>query len=176
MDFSHSSTVAFLGPEGSFSHEFALKHFGKDANFLPVEGGEFDPLIQKLTCGDAHYAVLPIYNSNGSHIERALKALSRVLGSVTVASCHPHEIVLNLIVNEEFQTLQIIKTKPEVYLQCKTWLNGYESVERLNRESTSAALKEVTEAKGEERKWVGAIGNVFAMDYYGGKVWAAGIG
>ena len=170
-----SQTIAYLGPEGSFSHEFALKHFGENAALLPVNEGGFEGLIQKVAQGEVQNAIIPIFNSNGHYIENALKALGGFIGKVTLQGCYEHEIIHNLVVNEEFQSLKVIKTKPEVYLQCKTWLSAWGNVKHIDCASTSAALKEVRSTEGADRKWVGAICNRLAINHYGGIVQFSGI-
>jgi len=163
------STIGYLGPEGSFSHEFALSHFGSDATLQPVAGG-FDELISRVVSGEVQQAVLPVCNSNGSNIEAALRALGGFLGKVTIQGMYPHVVVHNLVVNDEFQVLKVIKTKLEVYSQCKAWLAQWDSVQRLECSSTSDALMEVRRAEGAERKWSGAICNRLAVEYHGGNI------
>jgi prephenate dehydratase len=169
MNLSASDSVGYLGPQGSFSHEFAWKQFPQ-ANLQPVDASDFVDLIEKVARGELNYAVIPIINSNGSYIEKALKALGKFLGKVTIHGCHSHEIVHNLVVNEEFQNLKEIRTKSEVFAQCKQWLTQWADVKRVSCTSTSAALAEVTRASGAERKWIGAVCNAFAIQFHGGKI------
>ncbi len=174
MNIPNSKTVGYLGPEGSFSHEFALGQF-PEAKLRPVDAGDFVELVRKVTNGEVDYAVIPIFNSNGSYIEVALNALGSFLGKVAVHGCFPHEVVHNLVVNDDFQMLKEIRTKFEVYAQCKQWLSQWADVKRVNCTSTSAALLDVTGATGSERKWLGAICNRFATEFYGGKIKYSGI-
>jgi chorismate mutase/prephenate dehydratase len=167
--------VAYLGPQGSFSHDFAVTHFGDSSVLCPINEGGFEALIGAVADSVVDQAVIPIFNSNGSHIQAALKAFGDHLGRVFLHGCYPHQIIHNLVVNDEFSALKVIKTKPEVYLQCRDWLSRWGDVKRIDCKSTSAALKEVRDAQGNDRKFVGAICNELAVSYYGGKIKVAGI-
>ena len=54
-------TIAFLGPEGTFTQEAALKHFGGSVETLPL--GAIGEVFREVESGNAHFGVVPVENS-----------------------------------------------------------------------------------------------------------------
>src|SRR3989344_1658778 len=62
--------IAFLGPEASFTHMAAIKKFGRQAEFIPVDSiAEVFAAVEK---GDAAFGVAPIENSTEGAINHTL--------------------------------------------------------------------------------------------------------
>ncbi len=164
---STNQKIACLGPEGSFSHDFAKKQFAD--NPLDFVEGTFEAVLQRLVGGSAGMAVIPFLNSNGSHVRPAQEALGRFREQIHVLGCFPHQIRHNVVVAEGFLGLEKLVSKEEVFSQCKEWLRQWKVVERESAESTSAALKNLLIAPLEVRRCTGAICNGLAQQIYGGK-------
>ena len=77
-------TVAFLGPEGTYSQEAALKHFGGLVPLAPC--GSIDEVFRQAESGTVGYAVVPVENSTEGAVGRTLDLLlateARVCGEV----------------------------------------------------------------------------------------------
>lgn len=56
-----TSPVAFLGPEGSFSHEAAVQYFGPDMAAAPA--ASFEEAAEAVLSGKCEYGILPVENS-----------------------------------------------------------------------------------------------------------------
>ncbi len=54
-------TIAYLGPQGTFSEEAALKRFGGLVTTLPCNS--IDDVFRKVESGTASYGVVPVENS-----------------------------------------------------------------------------------------------------------------
>tara|TARA_R110002049_G_scaffold10944_1_gene52877 strand:- start:254 stop:1033 length:780 start_codon:yes stop_codon:yes gene_type:complete len=50
--------VAYLGPEGTFTQQAALKHFGESAVSLPMAA--IDEVFREVEAGAVHYGVVPV--------------------------------------------------------------------------------------------------------------------
>ena len=77
-------TVAFLGPEGTYSQEAALKHFG---GMVPLAAcASIDEVFRRVETGAVGYAVVPVENSTEGAVGRTLDLLlatpARVCGEV----------------------------------------------------------------------------------------------
>src|SRR5262245_21204602 len=68
-----SLAVAYLGPEGTFSQEAALKHFG--AQTQAVSCASIDEVFRLVETGAAGYGVVPVENSTEGAIGRTLDLL-----------------------------------------------------------------------------------------------------
>ena len=166
-------TVSCLGPEGSFSHEFASQRY-PDARCL-LDARDFDEVLRTLEEGQAEVAVLPFLNSNGVDVRRAQAAISAARDWIWVEGCHAHGIVHNVVVGPGFKSLRRVISKEEVFPQCSTWLGQWEGIERVAASSTSSALKNLLEAPKAERESSAAICNRLAVDLHGGEIRWAGV-
>lgn len=79
-----SMTVAYLGPEGTFSQEAAVKHFGGLAALAAC--ASIDEVFRRVETGAAGYGVVPVENSTEGAIGRTLDLLlsspARICGEV----------------------------------------------------------------------------------------------
>lgn len=57
-------SIACLGPKGSFSHEFALKHFSAATHLEMICGeGSFQEILATVEDGIREFGVIPFLNS-----------------------------------------------------------------------------------------------------------------
>lgn len=79
-----SVTVAYLGPQGTFSQEAALKHFGSGAPAVPC--ASIDEVFRQVETGAVGFGVVPVENSTEGAIGRTLDLLlttpAKVCGEV----------------------------------------------------------------------------------------------
>jgi chorismate mutase/prephenate dehydratase len=79
-----SMTVAYLGPEGTFSQEAVAKHFGGLTPAVPC--ASIDEVFRRVETGAAGYGVVPVENSTEGTIGRTLDLLlstpAKVCGEV----------------------------------------------------------------------------------------------
>jgi len=79
-----SMTVAYLGPQGTFSQEAAAKHFGGLAALEPC--ATIDEVFREVETGACGYGVVPVENSTEGAIGRTLDLLlstpAKVCGEV----------------------------------------------------------------------------------------------
>ena len=66
-------SVAFLGPEHTFTHLAARKRFGHKANFLPV--GTIDDVFDAIEREQADFGIVPIQNSTEGVVGATLDCL-----------------------------------------------------------------------------------------------------
>ena len=66
-------TVAYLGPEGTFTQLAAIKHFGRAAQCVAC--ATIDESLRLVEAGQADYAVAPIENSTEGSVGRTLDLL-----------------------------------------------------------------------------------------------------
>lgn len=114
-----SLTVAYLGPQGTFSQEAALKHFGGMAPTVPC--GSIDEVFRQVESGAVGYGVVPVENSTEGAIGRTLDLLlttpARVCGEVMlpVRQCLMGKAKKRADIRKVFSHTQSLA-------QCQKWL------------------------------------------------------
>ncbi|TNE78853.1 MAG: prephenate dehydratase [Gammaproteobacteria bacterium] len=137
--------VAFLGPEGTFTQEAALKHFGHSAVTVPM--GAIDEVFREVAAGAANYGVVPVENSTEGMINHTLDTFLdstlKICGEVELRIHH------HLLVGPSTHTDHItrIYSHSQSLAQCRQWLDGhYPKAERVAVSSNADAAKRI---KGE---------------------------
>lgn len=113
-------TVAYLGPQGTFSEEAALKRFGRVVTTLPCDS--IDDVFRKVESGAANYGVVPVENSTEGAVGRTLDLLLqtplKVCGEIQLPV---HQFLLAL--HADLARIQKIYSHPQSFAQCHEWLN-----------------------------------------------------
>ncbi|SFF93273.1 prephenate dehydratase [Neptunomonas qingdaonensis] len=152
--------VAFLGPEGTFTQQAALKHFGHSAESAPMNS--LDQVFREVEAGAAHYGVVPIENSSEGMATHTLDLFKRF----NLRICGELELKIHhhLLVQEKTDSASIrrIYAHQESFAQCHSWLDAhYPHAEHItvssNAEGARLASKEVGTA---------AIAGDMAMSLY----------
>lgn len=114
--------VHFLGPEGTFAHSAALKHYGLAARLAP----EADILgVFEAVKADANaQGVVPIENSIEGSVSLTLEALLdcpelQVIGEVTV------NVQQCLLGAGPLEAIETVYSHPHGLAQCKHWLRAH---------------------------------------------------
>jgi chorismate mutase/prephenate dehydratase len=113
-------TVAYLGPQGTFSEEAALKRFGSVVTPLPCTS--IDDVFRKVESGGAGYGVVPVENSTEGAVGRTLDLLLqtrlKVCGEVALPI---HQLLLAH--HRDLTRINKIYSHPQSFSQCHEWLN-----------------------------------------------------
>lgn len=137
-------TVAFLGPEGTYSQEAALKHFGSIVPLAPC--ASVDDVFRRAETGAAGYAVVPVENSTEGAVGRTLDLLlsthARVCGEVMLPIRQCLMSKARAVGN-----IRKVYSHTQSLAQCQRWLAGHLSqAEQIavvsNAEGARLAAKE----------------------------------
>ena len=110
--------IAYLGPKATFSHLAALKKFGSSVGYLPCNTiGDVFAEVEKDT---ADYGVIPIENSIEGAISHTLDML--VDSDLKICSQFMLDISHNLLANCGKTNIRKIYSNPQVFGQCRIWL------------------------------------------------------
>lgn len=111
--------VAFLGPEGSFSHGAALRSFGQSASFIPCH--TIQEVFRAAEKGLAHCAVVPLENSLEGSVKASLDGLVstplKVRGELLLRVSH---CLLSRAPGLEH--VRRVYSHPQGLAQCQVWL------------------------------------------------------
>ena len=112
-------TVAYLGPQGTFSQEAVIKHFGGLTATRPC--ASIDEVFRQVEMGSAGYAVVPVENSTEGAVGRTLDLLlttsARVCGEVMlpVRQCLMAKVKRRDAIRKVYSHTQSLA-------QCQQWL------------------------------------------------------
>lgn len=160
--------VAFLGPQGSFSEQAALEHFG---HFLePVPCSSFDEIFRQVEVGEADVGMVPVENSTEGAVNRTLDLLLssslKVLGERSLAI---HHNILTQTGNLEGVTR--IMAHPQALSQCQSWLARHYPTIQQDAASSNAEAARIAASD----PTVAAIAGQKAADHWQLKIAHAGI-
>ncbi|MEX2962378.1 prephenate dehydratase [Microbulbifer sp. TYP-18] len=158
--------VAYLGPEGTFTQQAALKHFGHSAESRPLTA--IDEVFREVEAGAVSYGVVPVENSTEGVISHTLDSFmnSNLLICGEVELRIHHHLMISDITRAD--SISRIYSHAQSMAQCRKWLDAhYPGVERVAVASNAEAAKRV---KGE---WnAAAIAGDMAAGLYGLKILA----
>jgi chorismate mutase / prephenate dehydratase len=171
--------IGYLGPQGSYSHLAATRHFGSSVAYEDLH--EISGVFTEVRRGHVDYGLVPIENSLGGGIVETLDAFKASRGEVSIYSEVHLAVHHSLLANCEPRQVRRIHSKPEVFSQCRTWLaTQYPNADLVPAASSSrAALTAVEENRVAEsigaEPGSAAIGSELAGSIYGLAVLFAGI-
>jgi len=163
-------TVAYLGPEGTFSEMAMFKQFGHGAQGLPV--ASIDEVFRSVESRASHNAVVPVENSTEGAIGRTLDLLLttplKICGEVVL------RVRQNLIAKHGERSISSytrVYSHPQSLGQCHAWLmQNLPGAERAPVSSNAEAARRAGEETG-----ACAIGPELAAERYGLALVARGI-
>ncbi len=164
----NNDRIAYLGPEGSYSHEVAIQLFGKGAVLTPLRS--ISDVVRGVYQGDYGFGVIPIENNQaGGVVGESMEALVR--WNVYVNYAIDHRVTLCLVVNDGVELSEI----REVYSHPHAINEALNFITRLNAsisytQSTSEALRLI---KGHRHR--AAIASRIGAELYGLKPLVCGI-
>lgn len=135
-------SIAFLGPEGTFTQSAVLKHFGQDAIVRPLP--TIDEVFREVEAGSAHYGVVPVENSSEGIVNHTLDCFKastlNVIGEVELRIHH------QFLVSENTRkdSIKQIYAHQQTLAQCRKWLDAhYPGVERVALNSNAEAARRI---------------------------------
>ncbi|MCW5576936.1 MAG: prephenate dehydratase, partial [Burkholderiales bacterium] len=114
--------VAYLGPQGTFSQEAVVKHFGASTAGRPL--GTIDEVFRAVESGESAYGVVPVENSTEGAVGRTLDLLlntpARICGEVNLA------VRQNLMSNAAGRAaIRTVYSHTQSLAQCQGWLSRH---------------------------------------------------
>lgn len=114
-------SVAFLGPEGSYSHASMVKQFGSSAH--PYAVSTIEEVFEAVEKGKANYGIVPLENSSEGVVKQTQNELIRsslkVSGEV---SLEIHHCLLSK--SAEVESIKKVVAHTQALGQCEQWLKN----------------------------------------------------
>lgn len=131
--------VAYLGPEGTYSHAAAERHFGHAVETQPEAG--IAEIFKAVEAGRVRFGIVPVENSTEGAVNLTLDLLTqtslRVCGELSLRIQH-----CLMSRAENLSDIKAVHAHPQALAQCWHWLNAnLPNVERVSESSNAAAAK-----------------------------------
>ena len=160
--------IAFLGPETTFSHQAAVRHFGHSCTFNPC--GNIETIFSEVELGNSDYGVVPVENS----IEGVINLTLDCFVDSPLHICNETRLPIGLFLLSPLadrKKIQKIYSHPQPFAQCRNWLNrNLPGVEQIPASSTAEAAQ-----LSKQNKNSAAIAGELAAEVYGLKIVAKNI-
>jgi len=160
LSLEHPMKVAFLGPQGTFTHAAAMQQFGFSAQLVPQKSipAVFDEVLR----GRAPYGVVPVENSTEGVVSHTLDMFME--SDLQISS----EILLGishflLSRTGRMEDIRKVVSHPQPLAQCRKWLEeNLPDVPLVDVGSTALAAQMVLEDES-----AAAIASEMAASLYG---------
>ncbi len=160
-------TIAYLGPEATFTHLASISKFGSSVRYMPMASiySVFNEVEQKR----ADYGVIPVENSIEGGVTHSLDMF--IDSDLKICSEVYFEISHHLMSHAPLQNIKRVYSNPQVFGQCRNWIERHlPRVELIDTASTTAAAKRAQSEDGSA-----AIASKLAATLYNLPVLAEGI-
>ncbi|MCX5782365.1 MAG: prephenate dehydratase [Elusimicrobia bacterium] len=138
--------IAFFGPEGTFTHQAALKNFGSTSKYIPVKS--IADVFNEVEKDRVNYGVVPIENSTEGVVNHTLDMfIESDLVICAEISMQIEQCLLS--VSGKKKDIKKIYSFPQAVAQCRNWLEAnMPNVPVIEVASTSEAAKRASKEKG----------------------------
>ncbi|MDX1697148.1 MAG: prephenate dehydratase [Thiohalobacterales bacterium] len=151
-------TIAYLGPEGTFTQSAALKQFGHSVITVALDG--IDDVFREVEAGAANYGVVPVENSTEGVVRHTLDLFQNspllVCGEVQLRIHH------HLLMRDTAQEIRQVLAHQQALAQCRAWLeSNLPGAEHVAVASNAEAARQASEQDN-----VAAIAGEIAAELY----------
>ena len=158
---SSPDKVAYLGPEGTYSHAALQKYFGDRQASLPLDG--IPAIFSSVEEGACRYGLVPVENSSEGSITQTLDCFGifnlRICGEVMLRIRH----CLLARAGTEMKDIRRIVSHQQSLGQCRYWLEShFPDTDQVSVPSNAEAARIAAEDPG-----TAAIAGRTAADIYG---------
>ncbi len=130
--------IAYLGPEGSFTHQAAESRFGAMSEYLSLNS--IESVFNTLNAGRAKFGVVPIENSRDGIVGETLDLLSKSHVKIVAELYMPIHVSFATKARK-IENITKIYSKDKGFGQCRKFLSehGFYDIEQIPVESTAKA-------------------------------------
>ena len=140
------SSVAYLGPEGTFSHFAAAGALGSSSHFVPCR--DFDEIFHKVGTGECEMGFIPLENSIHGTITQSFDLFARHQVRITAEF---YSRIANSLLSREDDLAKVhtVYSHAQPLGQCADWLRAHlPQVHLVSVESTAAAAQRAAQEEG----------------------------
>lgn len=154
-----SMTIAYLGPEATFTHQAAIQRFGSSLRYAPQK--TIADVFNEVAKGRADYGVVPVENSTEGvvthtldmFVDSDLKIVSQIV--LPISHC--------LVSKAKRGEIKKLFVHPQTLAQCRSWVHKNFPHTELIETSSNARSAELAARE----KHSAAIAGLLAAEKYG---------
>jgi len=159
LQLEKALTIAYLGPECTFTHLAGIKKFGSMVDYSPCE--TITDVFMDVEKGRSNYGVVPIENSIEGAVNHSLDMF--IDADLKICSEVFLEIRHNLLSKEtDKRRIKKVYSKDQVFGQCRSWIEANLPGVTLIEVPSTAKAAEIAAAE----KGAGCIAGEFAARKY----------
>jgi chorismate mutase/prephenate dehydratase len=152
--------IGYLGPEGTFSQQAVLKHFGRSAVGLPM--ATIEEVFQEVEAGNADFGVVPVENSGQGTIQVTLDMfLTSTLKICGEVELRVHQYLLSR--SGRIDDIERIYAHSQSFAQTAGWLRS--NLPKAEKIAVSSNAEGARRARNADD--AAAIGGESAAHVYG---------
>jgi len=135
-------SIAFLGPQGTFTEAAALRHFGQSVKTVPFDA--IDAIFREVESGNCDYGVVPVENSSEGVVNPTLDVFIRspvlICGEVMLR-IHHHLLALPTE-DSDIARIKKVYSHQQSLAQCRKWLDRHlPAIERIGVASNAEGAR-----------------------------------
>ena len=163
--------IAYLGPQVTYTHQAAQKKFGASVDYEPCSS--ISDVFADVERERSDYGVVPVENSTEGAVNHTLDMFMDSGLKIYAEIFMPiHHHLLS--VGNPLKSLSKVYSNPQVFGQCRLWLeSNLRGVDLTDTASTAEAAQIV--ANNTNREGIACIASQMAASVYGLKVLASSI-
>jgi chorismate mutase / prephenate dehydratase len=144
LSLEKSMTIAFLGPEATFTHQAAVRRFGSSLRYSTQK--TIADVFAEVSRDRADYGVVPVENSTEGVVTHTLDML--VDSELKIVAQIVMRIQQCLVGNSRRNQIKTLFSHPQALAQCRGWLqNNLPDVEVIETSSTTRAAEQAAARK-----------------------------
>lgn len=153
--------IAYLGPEGTWTHQAAIKKFGHSVAYSSQPN--FAEVFDQVTRRQADYGVVPIENSTEGAVSHTLDLF--VDSPLQICAQILLRIENGLMASIPREEIKTLYSHPQVFGQCRTWiLRNFPEADLVEVSSTTRAAQL---ARDNAAQGAAALGGALAAEMNG---------
>jgi chorismate mutase/prephenate dehydratase len=161
--------IAYLGPEGTYTHSAARQWFPDSGTFLPAV--DIHEIFSAVESGQASHGVVPVENSIEGSVTATLDRFASSGLKITAELLLPIRHCLMVKSGTTMPVIRKVVSHQQSLGQCRHWLQtNLPGIELLSVSSNAEAARMAAEQEG-----VAAIAGTTAARLYGLQILAEGI-
>jgi len=127
--------VSYFGPEATFTHQTALKHFGRNNEMIPQKS--ISDVFIEVEKGRADYGVVPIENSTEGVVNHTLDMF--VNSDLKICAEREEPISHHLLSpSGQISKIKRVYSHPQALAQCRNWIQSHLSKVEVHESASTA--------------------------------------